>query len=65
VGDITLEGPAAATLRRLAYLYRMPTNEHRIKIATKWISDGVELVQKDPNRFLEELRKALPNPFGA
>lgn len=64
VGDITLDGPAAAALRRLAYLYRMPTNEHRVKLATKWISDGVEKAQSDPAGFLDELRKALPNPFG-
>ena len=64
VGDITLEGPAAAALRRLAYLYRMPTNEHRVKLATKWISDGVEKAQSDPVGFFDDLRKALPNPFG-
>ena len=59
VGDITLEGPAAAALRRLAYLYRMPTNEHRIKLGTKWIQDGIDQVQRDPTAFFEDIRKAF------
>ena len=37
VGDATLDGPLAAALRRAAYLYRMPTNEHRAKLATSWL----------------------------
>ena len=60
VGDITLEGPAAAALRRLAYLYRMPTNEHRLKLGSKWIQDGIETFQKDPVGFLEDIRKSIP-----
>jgi len=59
VGDITLEGPAAAALRRLAYLYRMPTNEHRIKLGTKWVQDGIDQVQRDPAAFFEDIRKAF------
>ena len=63
VGDITLEGPAAAALRRLAYLYRMPTDEQRLKIGSKWVQQGVEKLQSDPVGFFEDVRKVLPNPF--
>ena len=63
VGDVTLDGAAAAALRRLAYLYRMPTNEQRVKIGTKWVQQGVERLQKDPVGFFEDVRKVLPNPF--
>lgn len=63
VGDVTLDGAAAAVLRRLAYLYRMPTNEQRVKIGTKWVQQGVERLQKDPVGFFEDVRKVLPNPF--
>ena len=63
VGDITLEGPAAAALRRLAYLYRMPTDEQRVKIGSKWVQQGVEKLQSDPVGFFEDVRKVLPNPF--
>jgi demethylphylloquinone reductase len=59
VGDITIDGPAAAALRRVAYLYRMPTNEHRIKVAQRWLEDGVEDFARDPAAFLAR----LPNPF--
>ena len=59
VGDITIDGPAAAALRRVAYLYRMPTNEHRIKVAQRWLEDGVEDFARDPAAFLSR----LPNPF--
>ena len=54
-----VDGPAAAALRRAAYLYRMPTNEHRIKLGTKWIQDGIDQVQRDPTAFFEDIRKAF------
>lgn len=31
---VTVEGPLAAALRRAAYLYRQPTNEHRVQVGT-------------------------------
>ncbi|GIL82756.1 hypothetical protein Vretimale_8316 [Volvox reticuliferus] len=39
---VTLEGPLAALLRRSAYLYRQPTNEQRISVATSWLRMGLE-----------------------
>ncbi|KXZ54885.1 hypothetical protein GPECTOR_4g957 [Gonium pectorale] len=38
----TLEGPLAALLRRGAYLYRQPTNEQRLNVATAWLRQGLE-----------------------
>jgi len=35
---ITLEGNLAHVLRRLAYLYRMPTQEHQLKVGVSWIA---------------------------
>jgi len=61
VGDVTIDGPAAAALRRLAYLYRMPTDEHRMKVAQRWIEDGVQDFARDPAAFLAR----LPNPFAS
>jgi len=35
---VKLEGPLAAIARRLAYLYRLPTLEHQIKVGINWIT---------------------------
>jgi NADH dehydrogenase len=35
---ITLEGNLAHVVRRLAYLYRMPTLEHQLKVGVSWIT---------------------------
>lgn len=35
---IKLNGPFAHTLRRLAYLYRMPTLDHQLKVGLNWIA---------------------------
>ncbi|CAA9590535.1 Type 2 NAD(P)H dehydrogenase, reduces demethylnaphthoquinone precusor in phylloquinone and menaquinone biosynthesis [uncultured Synechococcales cyanobacterium] len=34
---LKLDGPVAYTLRRLAYLYRLPTLEHQLKVGLNWI----------------------------
>ncbi|AGY57431.1 NAD(P)/FAD-dependent oxidoreductase [Gloeobacter kilaueensis] len=36
-----LSGPLAYLVRRLVYLYRMPTAEHRLKVALNWASQPV------------------------
>ncbi|MEO0949022.1 MAG: NAD(P)/FAD-dependent oxidoreductase [Cyanobacteria bacterium J06641_5] len=38
LGDIKLEGTAAHLLRRLAYLYRMPTLKHQLTVGSNWIA---------------------------
>lgn len=35
---VKLDGPLAAIARRLAYLYRLPTLEHQIKVGINWIT---------------------------
>ncbi|BAY52253.1 type 2 NADH dehydrogenase NdbB [Thermostichus vulcanus NIES-2134] len=35
---LTLDGPLAYLARRLAYLYRMPTLEHQLKVGLNWIA---------------------------
>jgi NADH:ubiquinone reductase (non-electrogenic) len=35
-GEVTLEGPLAAALRRAAYLYRQPTDAQRLRVAASW-----------------------------
>jgi NADH dehydrogenase len=34
---LQLDGPAAYLVRRLAYLYRMPTLEHQLKVGLNWV----------------------------
>ncbi len=34
---LKLDGPVASLVRRLAYLYRMPTLEHQLKVGFNWI----------------------------
>lgn len=38
---LTLDGTVGGVARRAAYLYRMPTNEHRAKVAVSWAADPV------------------------
>lgn len=49
VDGVTLEGPIGHTARKLAYLYRLPTNEHRLKVGLSWFAksavDAVASVQ--------------------
>lgn len=35
---LKLEGSIAATVRRLAYLYRMPTLEHQMRVGLNWVT---------------------------
>lgn len=35
---LKLEGPFASNLRRLAYLYRMPTLDHQLRVGLNWVT---------------------------
>jgi NADH dehydrogenase len=35
---VKLEGPLAYVARRLAYLYRMPTLDHQLRVGLNWIA---------------------------
>ena len=39
-GGATLAGPAAALLRKAAYVYRMPTQEQALKVGASWLQRG-------------------------
>ncbi|KAI5672186.1 hypothetical protein M9H77_12550 [Catharanthus roseus] len=41
VEGLTLEGPIGHTARKLAYLARLPTDEHRIKVGFSWLTKSV------------------------
>jgi NADH:ubiquinone reductase (non-electrogenic) len=55
-----VDGPAAAALRRAAYLYRMPTNEHRAKLAAEWIEQGARAALEEGPEVLRKLGVPLP-----
>jgi len=38
---VKLEGPLAYVARRLAYLYRMPTFDHQVKVGLNWIAKPI------------------------
>ena len=38
-GGVTLAGPAAFQLRRLAYLTRLPGRSHQLRVAAGWLAD--------------------------
>jgi len=37
---VVLEGPLGALVRRAAYLYRQPTGEQRVSVATEWLAQA-------------------------
>ncbi len=43
---ITLEGIPAVLARRLAYLYRMPTLDHQIRVGLNWITQPIASILK-------------------
>ncbi len=38
---LKMDGPFAHVFRRLAYLYRMPTLEHQIRVGVNWITQPI------------------------
>lgn len=49
IDGLTLDGPVGHSARKLAYLIRLPTNEHRIKVGISWLTktavDSAALLQ--------------------
>ncbi|CAI9113048.1 OLC1v1013575C1 [Oldenlandia corymbosa var. corymbosa] len=49
IEGLTLEGPIGHTARKIAYLIRLPTDEHRVKVGISWLTksvvDSVALLQ--------------------
>ncbi|CAI0456197.1 unnamed protein product [Linum tenue] len=38
IDGLTLEGPIGHTARKIAYLIRLPTDEHRVKVGLSWLT---------------------------
>ncbi|KAL2634438.1 hypothetical protein R1flu_005917 [Riccia fluitans] len=55
--DLTLDGFVAHSARKLAYLYRLPTDEHKTKVALSWLAkstmDTIALVQNEVTKALK------------
>ncbi|KAI9164981.1 hypothetical protein LWI28_005539 [Acer negundo] len=49
IEGLTLEGPIGHSARKIAYLLRLPTDEHRLKVGVSWLAksaiDSVALLQ--------------------
>ncbi|WJX47807.1 Nuclear pore complex subunit [Trifolium repens] len=56
VEGLTLEGPIGHTARKIAYLMRLPTDEHRLKVGISWFTksaiDSVSLLQSTLSKVL-------------
>jgi len=54
LGDISLEGPLAALLRKAAYVYRQPTMESRLRVGTMMlqIASDQRLRQRPVKRWM-------------
>ncbi|XP_056168376.1 alternative NAD(P)H-ubiquinone oxidoreductase C1, chloroplastic/mitochondrial-like [Syzygium oleosum] len=56
IDGLTLEGPVGHAARKFAYLIRLPTDEHRIKVGISWLAkpaiDSVASLQSTLTRVL-------------
>lgn len=56
IDGLTLEGPIGHTARKLAYLIRLPTDEHRLKVGVSWFAktaiDSVAILQNTLTKAL-------------
>ncbi|KAE9602755.1 putative NADH:ubiquinone reductase (non-electrogenic) [Lupinus albus] len=56
VEGLTLEGPFGHTARKLAYLIRLPTDEHKLKVGISWLTksaiDSVSFLQSTLTKVL-------------
>ncbi|CAN8256818.1 unnamed protein product [Cochlearia groenlandica] len=56
IEGLTLEGPIGHAARKLAYLIRLPTDEHRIKVGISWFAksavESIALLQSNLTKVL-------------
>ncbi|KAK9266232.1 hypothetical protein L1049_012436 [Liquidambar formosana] len=56
IEGLTLEGPIGHTARKIAYLIRLPTDEHRLKVGASWLMkstiESVALLQSTLTKVL-------------
>lgn len=43
---LTLQGPLAGFVRRAAYLYRQPTDQHKLRVGRDWLQQAAEEAQR-------------------
>lgn len=43
---LTLQGPLAGFVRRAAYLYRQPTDQHKLRVGSNWLQQAAEEAQR-------------------
>ena len=48
---VTLDGPLGAFIRRAAYLYRQPTQEHRLEVGNDWLQRVKDQASRGSQRF--------------
>ncbi|XP_063947983.1 alternative NAD(P)H-ubiquinone oxidoreductase C1, chloroplastic/mitochondrial isoform X2 [Daucus carota subsp. sativus] len=57
IEGLTFEGPVGHAARKLAYLYRLPTDEHRLKVGISWLTksavESVALLQDAVTKVLQ------------
>ncbi|KAK1413453.1 hypothetical protein QVD17_35226 [Tagetes erecta] len=58
IEGLTLEGPIGHAARKLAYLIRLPTDEHRVKVGISWLAksavDSIAAVQNNITNVLSD-----------
>ena len=47
---LTLQGPLAGFVRRAAYLYRQPTDQHRFRVGRDWVQSAIDNAQTTLSR---------------
>ncbi|KVI00522.1 FAD-dependent pyridine nucleotide-disulfide oxidoreductase [Cynara cardunculus var. scolymus] len=56
IDGLTLEGPVGHAARKLAYLIRLPTDEHRVKVGISWLAksavESIASVQSNITKVL-------------
>ncbi|XP_044469859.1 alternative NAD(P)H-ubiquinone oxidoreductase C1, chloroplastic/mitochondrial isoform X2 [Mangifera indica] len=56
IDGLTLEGPIGHTARKIAYLIRLPTDEHRLKVGVSWLTksaiDSIAVLQSTLTKVL-------------
>ncbi|KAJ8765277.1 hypothetical protein K2173_011974 [Erythroxylum novogranatense] len=64
IDGLTLEGPVGHAARKLAYLIRLPTDEHRVKVGISWLTksviDSVSSIQSNLSKCVFQSIRLCP-----
>eukprot|EP01025_Chloroclados_australasicus_P060222 TRINITY_DN770_c0_g3_i1.p1 TRINITY_DN770_c0_g3~~TRINITY_DN770_c0_g3_i1.p1 ORF type:complete len:533 (-),score=56.93 TRINITY_DN770_c0_g3_i1:358-1956(-) len=53
---LSIDGPMGGLIRRAAYLYRQPTDEHRVRVGMSWLQQGLKDAQDIAREFTSRLQ---------